>query len=320
MSTQHLYERALGGDKAAIARLISLLESGQEILAQAPIAARKMSNSGFILGVTGPPGAGKSTLTDRLITKIRSLGQAVGVLAIDPSSPYSGGAILGDRVRMQDHALDAGVYIRSMAARGNLGGLSIAVPEVASLLELLGIPIVIVETVGVGQAEVEIACTADTTLVVVNPGWGDSIQANKAGLMEVADIFVINKADRDGLRATRRDIDSMLDLGGQKSWRPLIVETVASFGRGTEELWEAISTHKAYLEESGELERRRGSRRVKQYERHLALAVEEFITTEREIAANLVEEVRMGVVDPSTAARKSMELWLRDVAKRMQER
>ena len=190
----------------------------------------------YTVGITGAPGAGKSTLTDQLVNRARRVGldggDQVAVLAVDPSSPFSGGAILGDRVRMPSHALDDGVFIRSMATRGHLGGLAVAVPDAVRVLSSVGLPVVLVETVGVGQQEVEVAAATDTTVVVVNPGWGDAIQANKAGLLEIADLFVINKADRPGARETRRDLELMLDLTELGVWRPPIVETVASDRRG----------------------------------------------------------------------------------------
>ena len=184
----------------------------------------------------------------------------MSVLAIDPSSPFSGGAILGDRVRMQDHFLDSGVFIRSMATRGHLGGLALATPAAVRLLDAVGFGWVLIETVGVGQVEVEVAGAADTTVVVVNPGWGDSVQANKAGLMEIADLFVVNKADRAGVADTRRDLEQMLDLSRPLGWRPPIVTTVGSTGEGVADLWKAIGDHRAYLVDSGELTRRRASR------------------------------------------------------------
>ena len=205
------------------------------------------------------------------------------MLAIDPSSPFTGGAILGDRVRMQDHATDPGVFIRSMATRGHLGGLSLATPEAARLLDAIGRPWTIVETVGVGQVEVEIAGKADTTVVVVNPGWGDSVQANKAGLMEIADIFVINKADRKGVEETRRDLEQMLELSdlSETAWTPPILSAVATTGEGVPEYWDAVLAHRAAIESSGELARRRQfrvgeelreivARRLEQRARHLA--------------------------------------------------
>src|SRR5262249_5146086 len=223
-----------------------------------------------VIGITGAPGAGKSTLTARLIAAARAADIRVGVLAVDPSSPYSGGAILGDRIRMQAHALDADVFIRSMASRGHQGGLALAAPEAIRVLAAAGMTTVLVETVGVGQVEVEIAGAADTTLVVVTPRWGDAIQASKAGLLEIADIFVVNKADRDGARETRRDLDNILDLNpSMGAWRPPVLLTTASSGEGVEGLWTALSDHLAFLAASGELERRRHRRLVDELNRVL---------------------------------------------------
>jgi LAO/AO transport system kinase len=231
--------------------------------------------------MTGAPGSGKSTLTSALISHVRSLGLEVAVLAIDPSSPFTGGAILGDRVRMQDHATDPGVFIRSMATRGHLGGLALAAPEAIRLLDAVGRHWVVVETVGVGQVEVEIAGKADTTVVVVNPGWGDAVQANKAGLMEIADVFVINKADRKGVEETRRDIELMLDLSNLRDrWRPPIVATVAHEGEGADALWEEITRHRDYAETSGVLERRR--------ERRLRDELVEIVATRLDLKARQV--------------------------------
>ena len=210
--------------------------------------------------MTGAPGSGKSTLTDKLIGLIRGSGEEVGVLAIDPSSPFSGGAILGDRIRMQDHATDEGVFIRSMATRGHLGGLSLATPQAVRILDAAGKPWIIIETVGVGQVEVEVAGAADTTVVVVNPRWGDGVQANKAGLLEIADVLVVNKADREGAADTARDLEVMLELAGDRDWRPPIVQTVATDNRGVDDLWRAVLDHRASLEADGRLERRRDAR------------------------------------------------------------
>src|SRR5947199_86766 len=204
------------------------------------------------------------TLAGGLIKAIRAEGCEVGVLAVDPSSPFSGGAILGDRVRMQDHATDPGTFIRSMATRGHLGGLALATPQAVRVLDAAGLPWVLIETVGVGQVEIEVAGAADTTMVVVNPGWGDAVQAAKAGLLEIADLFVVNKADRAGSAETVRDLEFMLDLSmppkGETHWRPPIVKTVASRGEGLDELWEAIGSHRAFLETDGRLAARRTKR------------------------------------------------------------
>src|SRR5690606_18006818 len=215
---------------------------------------------GYTVGITGAPGAGKSTLTGALVAVMRADGEVVGVLAVDPSSPFSGGAILGDRVRMSEHALDDGVFIRSMATRGHLGGLGVATPGAIRVLHAAGCPWVLVETVGVGQVEVEIAGAADTTVVVVNPGWGDAVQANKAGLLEIADVFVVNKADRPGAAQTRRDRGSRLEMVEGRSWRPPSVATVATDGSGADALWDAVLGHREHVERSGELARRRADR------------------------------------------------------------
>ena len=230
----------------------------------------------YTAGITGPTGSGKSTLTERLITKARSEGSEVGVLAVDPSSPFSGGAFLGDRVRMQSHATDKGVFIRSMATRGHLGGLALATPEAIRVLDAAGLPWVLVETVGVGQVEIEVAGAADTTLVVVPPGSGDAMQASKAGLLEAADVFVVNKADRPGAAETRRDLEFMLHLSAPgEGWTPPIVSAVASTGEGVDETWDAIAQHRKFLTDSGLLERRRAGRLAEEVRKILVHRLEE---------------------------------------------
>jgi LAO/AO transport system kinase len=274
---ESLLTSALAGDRAAIGRLISLVErGGAPARKAAALTFGPSAGVSQIIGVTGAPGGGKSTLADRLITSARDAGNRVGVLAIDPSSPFSGGAILGDRVRMQGHVLDAGVFIRSMATRGHQGGLALAAPEAIRVLAAAGMPLILVETVGVGQVEVEIAGAADTTIVVVTPGWGDAIQASKAGLLEVADIFVVNKADRDGAAETQRDLESMLDLdpAGTPGWRPPVVLTVAATGEGVDRVWAAVGEHRDYLESTGELTRRRERRLVEEMNRILVHLLE----------------------------------------------
>jgi LAO/AO transport system kinase len=247
------------GDRSALARLLSMIERGGDAARAIGRLSYPRGGTSYTVGLTGAPGAGKSTLTSAVIGHLRRMDLEVAVLAIDPSSPFTGGAILGDRVRMQDHATDRGVFIRSMATRGHLGGLSLAAPEAIRLLDAVGRQWVLVETVGVGQVEVEIAGKADTTVVVVNPGWGDSVQANKAGLMEIADVFVINKADRKGVDETRRDLEQMLDLSDlpHEAWRPPILATVGSTGEGVPDLWDAVLRHRDFITASGELERRR---------------------------------------------------------------
>jgi LAO/AO transport system kinase len=257
-----LLESARSGDRAALARLLSVVERGGPQARETGRLAYPLGGSAYTVGITGSPGAGKSTLTSALIGHLRAQQLEVAVLAVDPSSPFTGGAILGDRVRMQDHATDPGVFIRSMATRGHLGGLSLATPEAIRLLDAIGRHWVLIETVGVGQVEIEIAGKADTTVVVVNPGWGDAVQANKAGIMEIADVFVINKADRKGVEETRRDIEMMLELTdlAHDAWRPPIVATVANDSSGVAELWEQINAHRATIEADGTLAKRREQR------------------------------------------------------------
>lgn len=263
-----------------------------------------------VVGITGAPGSGKSTLVDRLIGEARKGGAAVGVLAVDPSSPRSGGSILGDRVRMQGHAGDSGVFIRSMATRGHLGGLALASPEVIRLLVAVGLRTVLVETVGVGQVEVEVAGAADTTMVVVTPGWGDAVQANKAGLLEVADVFVVNKADRPGAADAARDLQRMLDLdtaGGD--WRPPVLLTTAFRGEGVQELWDTVCSHGAYLRRSGELERRRRRRLTDEMVTIAARLLERDVRSLAGAATfdSVREALLAGEIDPYAAASLLME-------------
>ena len=257
-----LFASAVNGDRGSLARLLSLIERGGDDARTIGRLTYPKSGNAYTVGITGAPGAGKSTLTSAVIGNLRAQDVQVAVLAIDPSSPFTGGAILGDRVRMQDHATDTGVFIRSMATRGHLGGLSLATTEAIRLLDAVGCPWILVETVGVGQVEVEIAGKADTTIVVVNPGWGDAVQANKAGLMEIADIFVINKADRKGADETRRDLEQMLDLSdlAHDAWRPPILQTTATSGEGVEGLWNTVAQHREHSTTTGLLQRRRSFR------------------------------------------------------------
>ena len=296
--------RALDHDRGAIAKLISLVEQGgpEGIAAVASLFGH--TGRAYTIGITGAPGAGKSTLTDALIGCIRRDGAEVGVLAIDPTSPFSGGAILGDRVRMQDHATDPGVFIRSMATRGHLGGLALATPQAQRVLDAAAFPWVLVETVGVGQVEVEIAAAADTTVVVVTPGWGDGVQANKAGLLEIADVFVVNKSDRPGVTDTIRDLELMLDLSVPGSWRPPILTTVATGGDGIDELWRVIGEHRAHVEASGELERRRAAR-LREELRAIVVARLQAQVDDRcrgDAFETLVRRVESRALDPYAAA------------------
>jgi LAO/AO transport system kinase len=292
-----LVDRSLAGDRTSLARLLSVVERGGEPARVVGRRTHPLGGKAWTLGLTGAPGAGKSTLTNAFVARLRADGDQVAVLAIDPTSPFTGGAILGDRVRMGDHALDDGVFIRSMATRGHLGGLALATPEAVRVLDAVGYPWVVLETVGVGQVEVEVAGTADTVVVVVNPGWGDAVQANKAGLMEIADVFVINKADRPGADQTRRDLEQMLDLSmraghgfdldelddlhrdhfaslgagaASDGWRPPVVSTVAATGEGVDELVAAVAAHRDHLVASGALEARRRQRVTDELQRILA--------------------------------------------------
>lgn len=304
-----LVDRALSGERRALARLITLVEDRHP--AWRDVMARLYPHTGraYVVGLTGAPGSGKSTLTDQLIRLLRRRGEEIAVLAVDPSSPFTGGAILGDRVRMQDHASDPGVYIRSLASRGALGGVSEATPLAVAILDAVGIPYVVVETVGVGQAEVEIVESADTTVVVLNPGWGDSVQANKAGLLEIADVFVVNKADRPGVEETVRDLKQMLQMSHLESWVPPVLTAVATEGTGVEDLWEAVQGHRRHLQSSGELAERRERRMRRELEKALAAELLRRAGEEGggDRMAEVLEDVRSRRLDPWSAARRVLE-------------
>ena len=299
-----LIEATRRGDRSALARLLSIIERGGDAARAVGRAMHGLGRDAYTVGITGAPGAGKSTLTSALVDLVRGRDERVAVLAIDPSSPFSGGAILGDRVRMGDHALDDGVFIRSMATRGHLGGLAVAAPEAVRVLTAAGYPWVILETVGVGQVEVEVVGQADTTLVVVNPGWGDAVQANKAGLMEIADVFVVNKADRPGAKETARDLDRMLDMVAVQGWRPPVVCATATSGDGVGDVWHAVADHRAHILSTGELAGRRHRRAVEEVTRLVAARLLERArtTTAGPRATELAEAVAAGDLDPWTAA------------------
>jgi GTPase len=260
--TEETIERALAGDARALARLVSLVENGAPELRPVMKALAPLTGGARVVGLTGAPGVGKSTMTTALVSAYRERDLRVGVLAVDPTSPFTGGALLGDRVRMQDHATDPGVFIRSMASRGHLGGLAAATPQALRVLDAAGFGAVLVETVGVGQSEVEVASLADTTLVLVAPGTGDAVQAAKAGILEVGDIFVVNKCDNPGAQETVRNLRTMIAMAerGEGDWKPPIVMTTATAGEGIADLTAALDAHWSWLDSSGERDRRRRAR------------------------------------------------------------
>ncbi|MFE4451499.1 methylmalonyl Co-A mutase-associated GTPase MeaB [Streptomyces sp. NPDC056796] len=302
-----LVEQAREGRPRAVARLISLVEGASPQLREVMAALAPLAGHAYVVGLTGSPGVGKSTSTSALVTAYRKAGRRVGVLAVDPSSPFSGGALLGDRVRMSDHASDPGVYIRSMATRGHLGGLAWSAPQAIRVLDAAGCDVILVETVGVGQSEVEIASQADTSVVLLAPGMGDGIQAAKAGILEIGDVYVVNKADRDGADATARELNHMLGLGesrGPGDWRPPIVKTVAARGEGLDEVVEALEKHRAWMEEHGVLAERRRARAAREVETIAVTALRERIADlhgDRRLDA-LAERIVAGGLDPYAAA------------------
>ncbi|MEX2968796.1 LAO/AO transport system kinase [Streptomyces sp. 2333.5] len=302
-----LVEQARQGRPRAVARLISLVEGASPELREVMAALAPLTGNAYVVGLTGSPGVGKSTTTSALVSAYRKTGKRVGVLAVDPSSPFSGGALLGDRVRMSEHASDPGVYIRSMATRGHLGGLAWAAPQAIRVLDAAGCDVVLVETVGVGQSEVEIASQADTSVVLLAPGMGDGIQAAKAGILEIGDVYVVNKADRDGADATARELNHMLGLGESRApgdWRPPIVKTVAARGEGVDEVVEALEKHRAWMEERGVLAERRRARAAHEVETIAVTALRERIGDlrgDRRLDA-LAERIVSGEMDPYRAA------------------
>jgi LAO/AO transport system kinase len=306
-----LVDRARQGDARAVARLISLVEDGAPELPEVAAALAPYSGSAQVVGLTGAPGVGKSTTTNELVRALRETGRRVGVLAVDPSSPFTGGAILGDRIRMQEHTGDPGVYIRSMSSRGQLGGLAAATPQAVRVLEGAGCDVVLVETVGVGQAEVEIASLADTTLVLVAPGMGDAIQAVKAGILEIADVFVINKADRPGADNTYRDIQGMLALGERAAgeWRPQVVRAVAVRNEGLDDVLAAIEKHRAWLSDTGNLAVRREKRAAVEVEAIALGTLRARMGSVRDGTGlgTLAAKVAAGELDPYAAAEELLK-------------
>ncbi|MEV2250165.1 methylmalonyl Co-A mutase-associated GTPase MeaB [Streptomyces sp. NPDC050147] len=302
-----LVAQAREGRPRAVARLISLVEGASEQLREVMAALAPLAGHAYVVGLTGSPGVGKSTSTSALVAAYRRAGKRVGVLAVDPSSPFSGGALLGDRVRMSEHASDPGVYIRSMATRGHLGGLAWSAPQAIRVLDAAGCDVILVETVGVGQSEVEIASQADTSVVLLAPGMGDGIQAAKAGILEIGDVYVVNKADRDGADATARELNHMLGLGEARAagdWRPPIVKTVAARGEGIDEVVEALEKHRAWMEERGVLAERRAARAAREVETIAVTTLREriaYLHGDARLSA-LAERIVAGELDPYAAA------------------
>ncbi len=307
---EQLVEECLQGNRRALARLISLVENNDP--QKYALLQRLYPHTGkaYTIGITGAPGSGKSSLVDRLLQEVRSEGLTVGVIAVDPTSPFTGGAILGDRIRMQEHALDPGVFIRSMGTRGNLGGLSRATREAAQVLDAFGLDLILVETVGVGQSEVDIVKTADTTVVVLTPAGGDSVQTIKAGIMEIADLFVINKADLPGAERTATEINIMLDMKGEYAWRPPVLPTVSPKEQGIAELWQSLQDHRRFLEESGrllEVRKERVSRELAEQVEHLVKS-KVWAKIQKQFALEeLVEQIALRRQDPYSAARELLE-------------
>lgn len=308
-----LVHGVLEGNKRSTARLITLIEDNQpnknEILSQ----LFPHTGKAYILGITGSPGAGKSSLVDSITREIRKQGLTVGIIAVDPSSPFTGGALLGDRIRMQEHATDAGVFIRSMGSRGSLGGLARTTKDVIRVFDAYGCDIVIVETVGVGQSELDIINVADTTLVVLTPGAGDSIQTIKAGIMEIADVFVVNKGDLPGADKVMNEVESMLDLVCHHGWRPPISKCSNIKHTGIDELLENLNKHRKYIEENGLLEKERDKRFKHEVLELLEISLRERIhqkVVQTENMANIVNQVGQHQLAPYLAAEKILNLGL----------
>ncbi len=306
-----IVDLVLKGDQRALSRLISLLEKRDSQVAPAMEALYKHTGKAYCIGVTGPSGSGKSTLVDRLTQLMRGEGLSVGIIAVDPTSPYSGGALLGDRIRMQRHYLDSEVFIRSMATRNGHGGLPRIIKGVVRVLDASGKDVVIVETVGVGQTELSIMGVADTVIVTLVPEGGDVIQTLKAGLMEIADIYVVNKADREGAQHMVTAVTSMLKMGSvEKEWTPPVVATEAHMGKGVPGLYEQIGRHRSFLDGTAGLRQRREKRRAKEFlesiEEELNLRVKNLIRDDGRLSA-ILDEVERGVLEPYVAALKVLE-------------
>ena len=304
-------ERLLAGEQRALSRLITLLERGDPAAAEAMKAVDGHTGRAYTVGITGPPGSGKSTIVDQLTRLVRETGSSVGIIAVDPTSPFSGGAILGDRIRMQRHYLDSGVFIRSVAARGQTGGLPRIVKSMVRALDAAGTDLILVETVGVGQTELGIISVADTVVVALNPESGDAIQTLKAGVMEIADVYVVNKADRAGADQMAMAITGMLHLSAvSPKWSPPVLLTAALTGQGIEDLWVKIQDHREFLTSSGGLEDRRGKQRKREFleavEEVLAQRLRNKVANDPELNATL-EKVAAKETDPYSAALEYLE-------------
>lgn len=301
---EKLVEKALQGDQRSMARLISMVESESPFAENLMKAIYPHSGRAHIIGVTGSPGSGKSTLLDKLISELKKKGKTVGVIAVDPSSPFSGGAVLGDRLRMQDHSLDRDVFIRSMGTRGSLGGLSRATYEAALIMDACGKDVVLIETVGVGQSEIDIVKIADTVCLVLVPGMGDDIQVMKAGIMEIADVFVVNKSDREGAERVVTEVNMMLDLMTDRPWRPPVVQTIAGHGEGIDGLCGKIEGHKRHLEETEEGRKRKFYRLQIEVEEILSREIARIVERawEEERTTELLENLADRKIDPYSVA------------------
>jgi LAO/AO transport system kinase len=303
-------QELLQGNRRALARLISLVENDDKRKAEVLPELYRHTGKAYVIGITGSPGSGKSSLVDRLLESVRRDELTAGVIAVDPSSPFTGGAILGDRIRMQEHALDPGVFIRSMGTRGNLGGLSRATREAIQIFDAFGMDLVMVETVGVGQSEVDIVKYADTTVVVLTPAGGDSVQTIKAGIMEIGDIFVVNKADYPGTERTVAELNAMLDMKGAEDWRAPVLPTVAVRGEGVDRLWEAVLRHRELLESSGRLQAVRRERARQELADQLEHLVKSWIWEKiraRVPYEEMVEKIMARSMDPYSGAYRLLE-------------